>query len=286
MISLMSAAMGWVLISPTPSAKPFGDAPEYISRSSHPNYVKWANVTNSIGTDGTTNPGFYLAEWVTFWGAPQLATMPTTAVSGIAPADLDMKRDQRGAISITWALHPDFCDKLLGKFPEDVYVKNIFLNCGVMRRAVADAIGTWSSNTRNLKFMDMTPECAKDGAISEDSAGNPVCAHAEVFIIAEIPGVTIDDNVAAYVSNSYASLDATPILASGVQLARGDGLRASRMQVSNDICWYLDTTFCYTFHRWDEGNVDVIMINRIIFAVGYVVACLIFLYVTRPSLRC
>ncbi len=48
-----------------------------------------------------------------------------------------------------------------------------------------------------------------------------------------------------------------PYTTTGQRIFPGRGLRKSLMEVSDDICWYLDATFCYGFNRYRESGHDV-----------------------------
>ena len=48
-----------------------------------------------------------------------------------------------------------------------------------------------------------------------------------------------------------------PYTTAGQRIFSGRGLRKSLMEVSDDICWYLDATFCYGFNRYREDGHDV-----------------------------
>ena len=48
-----------------------------------------------------------------------------------------------------------------------------------------------------------------------------------------------------------------PYTTAGQRILPGRGLRKTLMEVSDDICWYLDATFCYGFNRYREDGHDV-----------------------------
>ena len=72
--------------------------------------------------------------------------------------------------SITYALHPDFCDELLPKFPEDGarggHLDGFLsmLDCNSLKMAIHLAFTTWAANSPHLSFLDRTDECARPGA--------------------------------------------------------------------------------------------------------------------------
>jgi hypothetical protein len=235
---------GWVLTSPKPQDAPWTGKRYYHDQRQ----IIWQNASS-----------FDLSEAVLRWGLPA------------DPFALDAETGNGDALSsgIAWALHPAFCDELLGRFPEEnfnvnvptsrieltrviprlplidislqVYdalkIDSLFLSCDDLRRSIADAWKTWSINHAKLRFFDVTEKCAEAGAIVLDEKLKPRCKHAEVLIN---PGLDEGGaDLAAFVVNSYDGMDRSPYLTSGVELPWGDGLRRSRMQVSTDICWYL-----------------------------------------------
>ena len=48
--------------------------------------------------------------------------------------------------------------------------------------------------------------------------------------------------------------------------------------IPGTFCWYLDASFCYGFHRWEEADVDVIAIGRMVCGVVFGVALLYVLW--------
>jgi hypothetical protein len=163
-----------------------------------------------------------------------------------------------------------------------VSVDSLFLSCDDLRRAVTEALNTWALNHKVLHWEDVTSLCAQEGAIAEVD-GTPRCRFAEVLLHADVGDTGTD--LAAFVMNSFSNMDRAPFTTAGVQLPWGDGLRESRMVVSTDICWYLDTTFCYNFHRWEASGADVVLTMRLIFAAFYVVSGVILLWVIGGMAR-
>ena len=135
---------------------------------------------------------------------------------------------------ITWALAPTFCEALLPHFPEQNLDSVVsFLSCSDVRNAVAAAFRTWSLNHPRITFYDVTDTCAM--------APDFECASAEILFA---PDATLDGARAAVTRPSLTSLNHQPVLTSGARLAHGLGLRSARIDVSTQICWYLDATFC------------------------------------------
>ena len=136
---------------------------------------------------------------------------------------------------------------------------------------------TWSDNHPVLNFVDVSEACAEEGALSDDGKS---CGAAEVFIRPDVSDEASLD-LAAYVVNSLkrADLDKKPWSTAGVEIDPGVGLTRSDMRISTDICWYLDNTFCYNFHRWKDDGIDTMLMVRLIFAGVYVVAGLTMLWI-------
>jgi len=94
-------------------------------------------------------------------------------------------------------------------------------------------------------------------------------------------GSEVEDNtaeLAAYVQNDVRDIINYPTTTAGVRI-EGRGLRRSKMTVSRNICWYLDTTFCYNFHRMNETGINVLLMMQLVSAVIYVISGLILLFV-------
>eukprot|EP00316_Scyphosphaera_apsteinii_P000677 CAMPEP_0119310510 /NCGR_PEP_ID=MMETSP1333-20130426/19610_1 /TAXON_ID=418940 /ORGANISM="Scyphosphaera apsteinii, Strain RCC1455" /LENGTH=544 /DNA_ID=CAMNT_0007314705 /DNA_START=125 /DNA_END=1759 /DNA_ORIENTATION=+ len=191
---------------------------------------------------------FDLSEAALRWSLPLLSNSTASLASGIA-----------------WALHPSFCDDLLPMFPEENYntllgFSSRFLSCSLLRQAISDALEAWASHHKRIHFEDVTAECAKPGAVVDRK-----CTAAELFL-------TVEQNagdVAAFVVNNLGNLDSRPVTTAGQQI-RGRGLRNAQLTVSSSLCWYLDATFCYTFHDMNSNGVDGVLIMRFIFVVAYI----------------
>jgi len=213
-----------------------------------------------------TDPSsFDLSEPALRWSLPLLSNA-TDALAG----------------GITWALHPSFCDNLLPMFPEENYktilgFSSSFLSCSHLTQAISDALETWASNHKWIHFEDVTAQCAKPGAVVGKK-----CTAAEIFLMVE--KTSDGQELAAFVVNNLQNLDPRPFTTAGQQI-RGRGLRDSQMTVSSSICWYLDATFCYTFHDMNSNGMDGIVIMRIVFAVAYVFSILVIMSVVARGIN-
>ena len=172
------------------------------------------------------------------------------------------------AKGLSWNLDSSFCDNILGKFPEgDILVKGVFLNCQDLNDAITSAFATWSMNHNAIRFEDVSSLCAS-GACSP-----------EVTVTA----ANTDDagpDLAAYVSRNLGGggVNNFPFTTAGQGLTPGIGMTNANMTINNEICWYLDTTFCYSFNRWQEQGSDVLSTTKAVFAGIYIFICFLTIW--------
>lgn len=234
----------------------------------------WVLYTPTTSPSGRTN---YVDVDGKIWEGPESFNLSRPVVRWSLPTSPYVGDSLAGGIR--WALHPDFCSALLPLFPEEssVLAQYSFLSCRELREAIAEALDTWAINHVYLHFQDVSLECEQTpGALVGDS-----CTLAEVYIV---PGQKEESansyaaDLAAYVTNDLSHLISNPVTTSGQQI-EGRGLRRSRMTVSRQICWYLDTTFCYNFHRMNQNGVDVLLVMQLTSALIYILSGLCLLYV-------
>ena len=185
---------------------------------------------------------------------------------------------------ISWALAPDFCEWLLPRFPEEPFGRNSsiaieFVSCSELRDAVNRAFGTWAANHKKISFTDVTDECARH--IAETGAAE--CDWVEVYLKPDLSGYAEENGLAAYVQHrmEYARAGAAHSTA-GAALADAIVVLNTTMHVraTDSFCWYLDTTFCYNIHRWEEvKDLDVVTMMRAFFAMLVVVSSIIVIAV-------
>ena len=191
---------------------------------------------------GWSGPGSFNLEGVSLrWGLP--------------PSAYDSKGLAGG---ISFALHRDFCSRILPLFPESAehfksssILSTLFLSCDDLRETIKRAMDTWAINHRRIYFRDVSDQCANVSSLDR-------CDAAELFIVPDKPGgesPTASGDLAAFVSHNMATLDFNPYTTAGHRLEAGLGVRDAKMTVrapesQAEFCWYLDTTFCYGFHRW------------------------------------
>ena len=194
--------------------------------------------------------------------------LPTDAYGGDALAG-----------GISFALHKSFCDRLLPLFPESAeylqwsqVLQGTFLSCVDLRDTVKRAMDTWAINHRKIYFRDVTDQCM-------DVESYQRCPAAELFIVPDHAGsksITKVGDAVAYVTHDLSSIDFAPYTTAGEQISPGLGIRSALMVVRapegqrelHDFCFYLDTTFCYGFHRMK----DAITTMRTLFIILYVVS--------------
>lgn len=151
---------------------------------------------------------------------------------------------------IAWAISPDFCDRMLPLMQEG----RAFVDCFEIKDALIRAASTWSANHPRIYFHDISDRCAEDGTH---------CEGLELYI----QGMKPDDaggSEAAYVEHTNfsegvrttAGYDA-PMRLHPAGDIDGDGyvdgwnelgLRRSNIYFRTDVCWYMDATFCSSFH--------------------------------------
>jgi len=260
LLQLVLGAQGWVLYSPTRKQDAVANIPGY------------ANIAgDKVWKDPST---FNLSESVLRWGLPSNPYITEALARGVS-----------------WALHPDFCEDLLGQFPEENFNVDLswlgwerafsFLSCDDLTTAVRSSFDMWSLNHDRINFFDVSDKCAEPGSLAN---GSTDCPAAELFLIVT-PETESSTELAAYVKNDVFNIDRSPILTSGREQTPGRGLLSSTMTVSRGICWYLDTTFCYNFHRLDDSGWDVVLLMRMLFVVISVLCGLVVLWLLTSILK-
>jgi len=140
---------------------------------------------------------------------------------------------------------------------------------------------TWAINHLKIYFRDVTEQCL-------DSTSYDRCPAAELLIAPDKPGgesITKAGDLAAFVTHDLATLDQKPTTTAGFEID-GLGVRHAKMTIrapldDDDFCWYLDTTFCYGFHRWE----DAITALRASFLILFMIALVILIAVFACGIR-
>ena len=98
------------------------------------------------------------------------------------PADPADTAGLGGGISFAW--DPALCDRLLPRFREDYSIFGTAVSCTDLKAAVHRAFASWSSNHKDIHFVDVTGECALLGQTGED------CELSEVWITSSNPAAS------------------------------------------------------------------------------------------------
>lgn len=181
-----------------------------------------------------------------------------------------------------WVLASDFCESILGRFPERDLVYGLsswafqFVHCSDLRDALERGFQTWSANHRLISFSDLgnTKPCSDPDSITGELTDS--CPW-ELYIS------TADGKenpaLAAFVINHRVSAfrrdwHSRPLRAPSGHVAYGvDAHARSVMRFQTHLCWYLDATFCYYFQVLHEKHeVDVLLIVRAVLLCAFTLA--------------
>ena len=187
---------------------------------------------------------------------------------------------------ITWAWDPALCEPLISRFSEKSEFSS-FVSCNDAKAAVSRAFDQWAASNRWLNFKDVTHECEKLGMLNSSTgapwlysapgADRPFhggCPLAEVWVTAlpEYGGTTGGDIAVATwqgyeersrrYNNAFVSTNGyMPHKRSGNNIEYADMMItyggklsfATSGQVGGvNLCWYLDSKFCYGFHQYKK----------------------------------
>ena len=225
------------------------------------------------------------------WMGPQSFKLDSVAMRWSLPADSHSNHALGGGI--TFAIHRDFCARLMPLFPEQGYEARLFgdffLDCEDIRGAIARAMDTWAVNHKNINFKDVSERCAHVSTTD-------FCPHAELFIVPEhAEGTSTTSDLAAWVTHnlSETSITRSPTTTSGfeipfnpsnaVAIPGGIGVSQAKMTMraplqASTFCWYLDASFCSFFHKWN-ADFDVALIGRLTAGILFGIAFVIMLWV-------
>ena len=74
---------------------------------------------------------------------------------------------------------------------------------------------------------------------------------------------------------------------SGTFIGGARKIEASRLHFNTDLCWYLDNSFCYGFHKFYKTDIDIEALVVALFAITFGVASLaLLLYMVLSMIRC
>jgi len=161
--------------------------------------------------------------------------------------------------SITWQWDERLCDTLV--FDENFWAIPL-VSCASVKASMHRAFDTWASNSRHVKFTDVSDQCAAEGYATTR------CPHAEIWVTSIGSLDNVDHVIAPLVSMQDPSFTYsfrftngqrhTRLLDSGAEVAQQMvGVTGGTLAFQTDgFCWYLDSEFCGSFHRfkayWDS----------------------------------
>jgi len=239
MLALLGASIGFVLISPIRTTV--------------------ENAYEAFGIVWTGPDSFALDQVILRWSLPQSPYVDESLASGIS-----------------YALTPQFCDEMLPHFPESSILPVFALSCVDLRDAIAAAFRNWAINHKKLSFEDVTDECNNPA-----NASSRTCNFAEVIIKTDEGNLQkTGSDLVAYAEHDLTTLIPQPTTTAGQTLVGLGVAHASlTLRNSDDLCWYLDSSFCSWFHRLDEDGTDVEALVRSVLGIAFVLSILLLLYV-------
>lgn len=196
-------------------------------------------------------------------------------------ANTDLRLDKGLGGGITYAFEPQFCELMLPLFSEgkDVFRFYEFVTCDVVKDVVVSGFRTWSANSRNIYFTDVTGNCdnltkwEKQEGSSCTSLTCAYCPLAEVIITAfeSEPG----DHSGARVQPK--ALASSP-LGTNLDQAAGGQFLFVNMEFGTNLCWYIDATFCSFFHSLEQQELPVLAIVGVVLGTMFLCAAILTLY--------
>ena len=178
--------------------------------------------------------------------------------------------------AIPYAWDPQMCAILDPLFGIDLWGFE-FSSCADIAAAVRMAFDSWSSNHPRLKFIDVTNNCVAAAAAGTANYTNlsdtRPCPLARIWLTTTSASAREDS--AAVTTGEYVFNHAFRHT-NGRYASNGafQTVRATIGFKKDDICWYLDATFCDTINRWkqDFGTSNVLLLCRgLIFALWAIV---------------
>jgi hypothetical protein len=184
---------------------------------------------------------------------------------------------------IAYAYDPQFCLDILDSFEErsTTWISFWdFVTCDAIKASILLAFDTWASNHPSIHFIDISEHCASEDLFEsvdkEDcTSTNCVrCSKAEIMISTFTKDNEQDHSGARVVPVELSTRSA---LGTSGREEAGGSFRYVELQYANDICWYLDQTFCSTFFAAQLGGTDVQQLLLALFVVLELCACAIAL---------
>ncbi|KAJ1633477.1 hypothetical protein T492DRAFT_837596 [Pavlovales sp. CCMP2436] len=184
---------------------------------------------------------------------------------------------------IAYAYDPRFCDDILLRFDEraSAWLRFWeFVTCESVKQSVLLAFDTWAANHPHLHFLDVSDECtSKDlwKTVEKDACTSTNCARCS---IAEIVISTFTKND----ENDHSGARIVPVDVTSTDPRGTNGLTQDggkfeyvELQYANDLCWYLDQTFCAIFFDAQIAGVDVETLMLSLFITIELIACFVTL---------
>ena len=205
---------------------------------------------------------------------------------------------------IAYAVNPTFCENLLPTFSEKsgAFGFEFLVDCKLLRAAINRALATWSENHPNIKFLDVSERCNFDALWK--CRGRAAAADCDCGVEFVIDVALNDPKIANRTSSSDERAAYVRQRTGWGQVRSPSGMvREAFMSVeadlffSNDLCWYLDSTFCSWFHSISKSSGDINMVQTagttVIFTVWVIAllgvcfsVCLLSHTQARPSSSC
>ena len=134
-----------------------------------------------------------------------------------------------------------------------------FVSCRYLRAALSRAFTAWSANHPYIKFIDKSAEC--DAANSTWDELSTSCPGVELLIDTTTEDAKQNRTNEAVAHIEYTSARGVPRSPNGQEhtsTRTADGQTEitdfARIKFSARPCWYLDTTFCASFHAAEVGG--------------------------------
>ena len=168
--------------------------------------------------------------------------------------------------AITYAWDPQMCAVLDPLFGIDLWGFE-FSSCGDIAAAVRMAFDSWSANHPRLKFIDVTNNCLANAVAGHpnftDLSDTKPCPLATVWLTTTRASARED---AAAVMTAEYEFNTQYRFTNGRYATRGvfQVTRATIGFKQDNLCWYLDATFCDPINRWkrDIGAESVLLLGR------------------------
>ena len=196
-------------------------------------------------------------------------------------ASADIREDRGLGGGITYAFDPELCERMLPLFSEgkDIIRFYEFVTCATIKDVVVSGLRTWSANSRNINFLDVTTLCDNETLWTKTSGTactSLTCNHcplAEVVITAfeSKPG----DHTGARVQPQVV---ASRPLGTNLRSSEGGSFDFVNLEFGTNLCWYVDPSFCAFFHGLEQDGLPVVAIVGMVLGIAFLCALTLTLY--------